>query len=66
MAVLLRERSFAFGTYRAHSAFLSEGLLGQGEPTLRHIEQQKLVRLIARRKRQPDAFGRSMLIFPGF
>jgi hypothetical protein len=27
-----------FGAFGAHSVFLSEGLLGQGEPTLRHVE----------------------------
>jgi hypothetical protein len=38
-AARLRARSFAFGAYRTHSAFLSKGLLGQREPTLRHVEQ---------------------------
>ena len=32
-------RSLTFGAFGAHSGFLSEGLLGQGEPALRHVEQ---------------------------
>lgn len=35
----LKLRSLTFGAFGAHSVFLSEGLLGQGEPTLRHVEQ---------------------------
>jgi PAS domain S-box-containing protein len=35
----LNSRSLTFGAFGAHSVFLGERLLGQGEPTLRHVEQ---------------------------